>query len=64
MQRPLKNRTLEMNAKNTITLPYSEILRIKNACNLEEDPEKEKKLKEVLNYFKFFYFFTLKRKKI
>ena len=36
-----------MNAKNTITLPFSEILRIKNACNLNEDPEKEKKIKEV-----------------
>lgn len=36
-----------MNAKNTITMPYSEILRIKNSCNIQDDPEKEKKIKEV-----------------
>lgn len=59
MQRPLKNKTLEINAKNTITLPYSEILRIKNACNLDEDPEKEKKLKEVFNSFIFLFFLFL-----
>lgn len=46
-----------MNAKNTITLPFSEILRIKNACNLNEDPEKEKKIKEV-TFFLLFFIFT------
>ena len=47
-----------MNAKNTITLPYSEILRIKNACNIHDDPEKEKKIKEVLILIKFCPFKT------
>jgi hypothetical protein len=42
-----------MNAKNTIALPYSEILRIKDSISLEGNPEQIKKQHEVKLQFFF-----------
>jgi len=36
------------NAKNTVTLPYSELMRIKEEINLGSDPMKDQKIREVI----------------